>query len=267
MEGYDSAVDSALARAHAAHPSDWVEREDFERRLNEIKDLGVDLATACVEDIYLALACVSGKRAAIERLEASCLLPAREHVAKRFRDDALAEEVVQRLREKLLAPPDGAPRLLVYEGRGSLAAWIRVGVVRAAQDALRVAKREAPLKDDAAILDAEPEADVLRSKYGAVVSEALRDALRGLPRESRMILRVHYLDRVTIEGVAALLRVSRATAARRLLEARTAVVESIRSLLGAKLGVPPSEADSLIAALASRLDVSMRRELATISEV
>jgi RNA polymerase sigma-70 factor, ECF subfamily len=55
--------------------------------------------------------------------------------------------------------------------------------------------------------------------------------------------------------------VHRSTAARWIAEAREAIVDDTKSLLQARLGSTPSEIQSILTLVKSRLDVSFRRLL------
>jgi RNA polymerase sigma-70 factor (ECF subfamily) len=71
-------------------------------------------------------------------------------------------------------------------------------------------------------------------------------------------LRLHLLDHLSIDQIAAIYHVHRSTAARQIDSARTAVVESVRALLAARLEMETAELDSVLQLIASRVDVSLR---------
>jgi RNA polymerase sigma-70 factor, ECF subfamily len=214
--------------------------------------------------VYLACACLAGVKDAITVFEQTCIAPARAHAARRFRDDSLADELAQIVRHRLVV---GERKLGQYAGRGPLSAWVRIAMVRAGQNLKRSPRaRETSLSaGDERVLDSHPEAKLVNAHERFLANEALRGALHELAREDRVLLRMHYLDEVTLEGVAKILGVSRATAARRLAAARDQLVANMRRWLHEERGISTTQVDSLIGALAGQIDVSLRRELATLS--
>ncbi len=257
-----SRVDESLARAHAAHPARWVDDAAFVAAIEPLADPD----GAHVEDLFLAVACLAGQSEAIAVLEARAFAPARAHVARLF-GDQVADDVIQRTRAKLLT---GERRLALYRARGPLAGWVRVVAVREAQADRRAPERREIPHDDLEILGdagvADAEGLVLRARYGAAANAALQTALRTLDRETRVLLRMHYLDGATIEGVASILGVSRATAARRLAAARAEVAQGMRKALAEALGVDSEQVDSILSGLAGSFEITLRTALATTSE-
>jgi RNA polymerase sigma-70 factor (ECF subfamily) len=83
-----------------------------------------------------------------------------------------------------------------------------------------------------------------------------------LPSTDRGILRLHLLERLNIDEIAALHDVHRATAARWLTRIRHHIGEHTREALRARLRLDASELDSLLRAVDSRLDLSLSRILA-----
>lgn len=255
---------TALERAHARHPASWVDARAFEGRLAELASDADERTKLHVEDVYLACACLAGVKDALAAFERTCVAPAREHVARRFRDDSLADELAQIVRQRLVV---GERRLAQYTGRGPLGAWVRVAMVREGQSLKRSPQgRESPLSArDERVIESHPEAQLMKAHERRLANEALRVALKELAKEDRVLLRMHYVDEVTLEGVAKLRGVSRATAARHLAAARDHLVDGMRRYLHDQKGIRTTQIDGLIAALAGQMDVSLRRELATLS--
>ena len=107
----------------------------------------------------------------------------------------------------------------------------------------------------------DPEIDLLRARYAKAFQAALRTALETLPVRDRNVLRFSYLDGLSIDEIAAFYRVHRATAARWVARARTALIDETRRLVVERLTVGESELESLMRDLASQLEVSIRRLL------
>ena len=263
-------VDDLLARAHAAWPASWLPDATFLAHARA-RATGVPEAELLAGDLYLACACLHGVPDALAALEREHFARIREFAASVDSSPEFIKELSQRLRAKLLVADgaDGAdpPRIATYSGRGSLGGWVRVAAVRLARDIARSERAHARRHDEHAALDpqVDPELGYLKRAYGRAVSDAVQAALAALDGESRTLLKMHYLDGLTIEQVGLAFGKSRATSARMLAAARLALVADIRVRLTATVGVRPEEADSLLAFVRSRLDVSIGQALLTLS--
>ena len=76
-----------------------------------------------------------------------------------------------------------------------------------------------------------------------------------------MLLRFHHLDGLTVDDLARMYNVHRATAARWVAAAREAVFEETRLRLHDRLGVDDSTAVSVVKLVQSQLVNSLRRLL------
>jgi RNA polymerase sigma-70 factor (ECF subfamily) len=172
-----------------------------------------------------------------------------------------ADEVKQALRVELLA--DG--KIADFAGRGELAAWVRVSATRKALKLVRRADREETL--DEILLDhwpsstPDPAGKHLRSTYTAELKRAIREAFSALEVRQRNLLRQHILDELTIDDLARLYRVHRATCARWLADARADLGKLTRKKLLASLKVPSGDLDSLLRFLDSDIELSISRIL------
>lgn len=217
-------------------------------------------------DLYLALACLAGSREALAIFERDVLAAVLPSVVRACRDSMIAvDDVIQRTRERLFV--EQPPKLAQYLGRGPLIGWVRIVAVREALQDRRKSRRQRA-RDDAALLgapDAAPdlEVDVLQRRYGAAFRLAVTAALRRLTAEQRTLLRLHTHDGLSIDQLAPILGVHRATAARRLERARTDALEQTRAILRENHGLSPSEARSLVAVLGRALDISIGAALAS----
>ncbi|HEY0192168.1 MAG TPA: sigma-70 family RNA polymerase sigma factor, partial [Kofleriaceae bacterium] len=252
-----------LAGAHAARPAGWVADAAFiahagaHARACDPADAG-ELHAA---DLYLALACAHGVPAALEALEREHLVRIREFAASVDRSPGFVAELTQQLRARVLVAEPGRPaRIASYSGRGSLGAWIRVTAVRLARDLAR-AERGAERRDELPPAAIDPEVGYLKRAYGDAVNQAMATALAALAAEPRALLKMHYVDGRSIDQVGLAFGKSRATAARMLAAARLQLVADIRAALVATIGIRADEADSLLAFVRSRLDVSLASAL------
>jgi RNA polymerase sigma-70 factor (ECF subfamily) len=99
----------------------------------------------------------------------------------------------------------------------------------------------------------DPGLELLRARYAGDVRRAFAAALAALTERQRAVLRQYHLDGLTIDQLAALHHINRATAARWVAGARLDVVTATRKHLVADAGVPKSEVDSIIRLVRSQL--------------
>ena len=79
----------------------------------------------------------------------------------------------------------------------------------------------------------------------------------------RLLLRIHFIDGLTIDEIGAMHDIHRATAARRIQKARERLAKLTKEKLRVRLGIDRWEADSVIRLVRSRLDFSVRNYLAS----
>lgn len=257
-------LEEAARSAAAAFPGVKLAPEVFvahvRERLEGGKPDGLHL-----EDLYLACACLHRDKAAWRALDKLHLSRIRDFVARVDSSPAFADEVRQRLSEKLLHDDDGgAGKLSLYTGKGPLGGWIRVAAVREAQNMRRGAKHAVDPSDVAlASPEADPEVQLLKRKYAREFKEAFTTVLASISQDERNVLRLHYLDGLTIEEVGKAYNVSRATAARWLADAKSKIVGEVQTALQTKLGKQGGArgptAESLLALVHSQLDLSLRK--------
>jgi RNA polymerase sigma-70 factor (ECF subfamily) len=251
-------VDERVAAGREAWPGVEVDEARFLAWLEERGAEGLQ-----VEELYVTCACAAGDEAAIAALEA------------RYGGDlaaalgsfgaAVADEARQRMRASLFAPDEtGRRRIADYDGRGGLYGWLRVVAVRTAISLVRATHREVPLAD--AVLEpiagaGDPERDLLAATYGAEVRRSIESAVQGLSTRDRNLLRHHLLDRLTIDDLAALYGVHRATAARWLARAAERMGEATRRDLRGRLRLGAAELESVLRLVDTQLDASFSRIL------
>ncbi len=226
-------------------------------------------------DLYLAVALTGSNTAALQHFERSLLPDMVAAVAHLLTPTLKADDVRQILRARLFVPPpDETPKIAQYTGQGPLAGWLRVIAVRAVlnlrrdhrrSDAEQTAASEEDLLDLASPTD-NPELAFLRARFKDDFKQAFHDALMELETEDRNLLRLHLVEGLTIDEIAPVFGVHRATAARRLQKARERILEGTRRLLTEHLRLTESECSSLIGLVVSQLDVSIIRVLSTTHE-
>jgi RNA polymerase sigma-70 factor (ECF subfamily) len=249
------AVERALAEARAAWPDVDVPPEIFASYLAARAD-GADASKVHAADLYLACACARGDARAIAAFDRVYLAPV-EGIVRSVGAEHLAADLAQTVRARLLGDEQGRRRIEDYRGTGTLAGWIRIMSVRLASNARRHERaRTRAERTPGALAPPTIEDEVLRARYGDAFNAAFRDAFRALDAEDRLVLRLHFVEAMTFDQIAAALEFSRATVGRRLLGARTRLREETLRALEGSLAATRAEIESVLAALASHLDVS-----------
>ncbi len=263
------ALEHALDRARAAHPDLNLDLEAFAAALGASvagsADPLAEVAALHHGELLLAHAATRGDVVAIARLERDHLGPASAAFG-RILDSGERDDALQSLREKLLMPHDGAaPKLAEYGGRGSLAGWLKVVAVRLALSRLRGRRRHETPADDEALLDLpaplEPELEHMRAQYRAEFKGAFQDALQKLDARERNLLRLQFVDDLTVDQIGVIYRVHRATAARWVARARETLFDETRKNLSVRLRLAPSQLTSILDLVRSHVDVSLLRFL------
>ncbi|HUJ62168.1 MAG TPA: sigma-70 family RNA polymerase sigma factor [Kofleriaceae bacterium] len=250
---------SVSAAGRAAFGELGVADADVERLAAPLADAQ---RAAHAAEIYLAAGCIARAPAALAALERGYIARVPEVVAgKRLPPDAI-DELCQTVRERLLA--GDPPYLARAVGRGSLAGLVAVIANRAALDWLRararsVARAEPEPEADQLVATGDPARDHLRRATSAALKAAFEAAVAALPARERTLLRLHLVDGLTIDDVARMYDVHRATAARQIERAREAIAAATRERLAASL--PDAELGEIGALIASQLDLSLSRVL------
>ena len=174
------------------------------------------------------------------------------------------DDLRQLLRAKLFAghPPgiDG------YAGQGQIASWLRVAATRLFIDLGKRKDRARETLDDddgaAALLDPlDLGLELIKREYRAAVRAAIQHAARRLEPGDRHILRQHFVGGLTIDQLAAVLGIHRATAARRITRAREQLATMARDELATTLAITPQEVEEVVRLVVSRFDVSISQLL------
>jgi RNA polymerase sigma-70 factor (ECF subfamily) len=258
----DVAIDPSVAlaswnTARAAWPDITMSLEAFTAHLEK----HAETEAPNVVDLYLACACVAGNARAIATLETTCIADAGKAVWQVGPVDR--DDVLQKVRETLLVGTTGEPLIARYAGRGSLRGWVRSIVLRTAIKQARAQSRIVPLDEDGFIELAassdDPEIETFKQRYRDEFRAAFRTAVESLSVRHRNLLRHYFLDHMTIDELAALHRVHRATAARWIHDVRCELVGAVRRALDAQLPANDVGLRSIIELVASQLDLSLER--------
>jgi RNA polymerase sigma-70 factor (ECF subfamily) len=266
-------IAAELAAARERWPALTITDQQFAEALAERiasqKDLSSAWARLRVEDLALALWCATGDARAIAAFE-QVHRPDLDGVLARFRKlSVTGDELRQTLRIKLFVAADGRrPRIADYSGFGFLQNWLRVTALRALVDIARsekARKLEELLADDDMLgmpsLSPDIASRYSRDQISRAIKSAFARAVANLGPRQRNFLRHAQVDGLTLDQIAALYSVHRATVARTLAQARAELTEATRKELGAQLGIAEDSLDSVVRAADSRIDLSLSRVL------
>lgn len=233
---------------------------DLERFRSFLEERDIE-ATANLPDLLLSWASLQGDRAALTELERRLLRVARPILA-RYGDDTFAEDLLQEIRQKLLVG-QGA-KLRAYSGRGALVQYLKAVVSSAALDSTRRRRTDDAEEDDElqSLAAQGPKADsmLMHARYKEAFSAAFKEALESLTAEERTILRLRYMDGLTVEDIGRTFQVHRTTAMRRLEKLQEELSEKTREALRARLGIRSHELDGMM----KELDLSFADRLSRI---
>jgi RNA polymerase sigma-70 factor (ECF subfamily) len=263
-----AALRTAIDDARRAWPDVDLPDEPFvahlAARVRPDEDVTAALASLKIADLYLACAAGRGDAAAVAAFEQTLLARVGHFIARVDTSPHFVAEVTQALRIKLFVGSDGRGRLSQYSGRGALGSWVCAAALRTAYDLRRQESRHAHDHDgDLDVLAASDDAELelLRARYRDDFRAALRDAIAALDTRARTLLRLYFLERLTMEQIGTIYRVHETTALRWISHARETVIEQVRATIKKKLQLSASECEELMGLLSSRLDVTVRRLL------
>jgi len=260
----DAALGAALRQlveeGERAFPELDLAPDVFVRHLAARAPAGAPPPPSRAPDLFLACACATQVRGAVEAFERAHLGAVGAYLARLRPSSEFVDELRQLLREKLFVERNGSPaKIAEYDGKGALANWVRVVAMRAAlnlrQRSPRGVEEAGREREDPATAD--PEIAYLKRRYGEAFNTAFRGAVAALDHEPRELLRLHFVDGLTLDELAARAGVHRATIARRLAAAREAVADEARRLLRAALGASDAELASLAGIIRSQIELSL----------
>jgi len=215
-------------------------------------------------DLYLACACAHGDPAAVAILERDYIAGLDAPLRATGLGAHAVDEVRQRVRELLLVGSDDVPAIASYRGKGHLRSWVRAVAVRQAMQHFR-GVRETPVDDSALaeLPDVAGDAQLApwKQQYAVAFREAFEQAVNALSEHDRLLLRQHHLDQLSVDELATLHKVHRATAARWVAATRAALLAGVRTRMIARLGITGGELDSALRLARSQLDISIHRLL------
>ena len=214
------------------------------------------------DDLAWARALAAGDAAELERYERELVPMVAAQLRRRGLTTEDVADIQQTLRARMFVGDGNGPAIARYEGRGPLRSWVLVSALReAVRVRQRAAREPAPGDDDLiALADRDGGASPApndKERYRDAFRTAFRAALATLTPRVRNLLRMHVLDELSIDQIAAVQGVHRATAARWIERARETVARSVRRDLMRQLGADPFEADEILQWVQSRIELSL----------
>ena len=202
------------------------------------------------EDLFLAAACAHGDRLAWEYFADEYLPLVQKLAAQACRQFQESEDLAQEIVSQLIGDRG---KLGGYDGRGSLASWLRVAVARAAIDRFRRVRREVSWEEttergcepSAASESLQGAPESLDARWGPVLARVLAGQIEQLPARDRLLLGLYYVSEVPLKIIGRRYGVHEATVSRWLNRIRNTLRTGVEKELRRRHGLRPRETDTL----------------------
>ncbi len=261
-------VETWLAQGRLAYPDVELDDASFHTAAgrHEVSDESIQGA-----DLFLATACARGLPSAVRYFEQEYLEKIPRWLKLPPEDADVVAEVRQRVATRALVGREGAPpRIAQYAGRGPLWAWVRIIALREHARLRRELGRQGAVEvSDDDELDrlarsGELSADLLalRGQYQAAMMAAFRAAIVALPPRERTLLRLAYVDALSLDAIGRMYGVNKSTVSRWLATCRAELLAGAGERLRAELAIPADAIESLLGIMPRDLDVSLHGLLA-----
>ncbi len=263
-EAITAALDGLVDKAEVAN-----DPVGFCAHLGAILDADAEPMTAlaglAARDLGIAYGCLRGDPMALEAFEREHLTPVLPALARMGASAAAIDEQAQALRARLLVGDTATPAgIRDYRGQGGLRRWVRAVLVHQYLNAIRDNRREVGT-DDESVLDAladpgiDPRLAYLKQRYRDSFAASIDAAAAGLQPNERAVLHYTFVDGLNLDALGRALRISRASAHRRLTAAREALLAGTERELQDRLALTREEVVSLHRLVRSQLELSMGR--------
>jgi RNA polymerase sigma-70 factor (ECF subfamily) len=263
---------SAIDRGRAAWPGVAVSGDEL-AQIAALRLSGAASrdASACAQsldaaELYLAAGCTRGDPVALAQFRVRYFDALAAPLRRMGLGAAQCDDVWQILCTRLLVGAgDDPPRIVRYAGAGKLAGLVRVAATRLALNCREKEKRGEEgdgWLDDLPAAISDPELHFMKREHRAALKEELEAAVKDLSSRQRMVLRLHLVERLGIDSIAAICSVHRATAARQVAAAKETLAIRVRLRLVARWNVSDRDLHALKSLVDGQLDLSLRRLLA-----
>lgn len=225
-----------------------------------------ELGQLRLRELFLVFGYGRGDPAAQEIIEQEYL----PEIERSLRSYALSDldrgDIRQMLRQRLWASLVPQPGSAPYSGRGELLGWLRVMAIREARHTVQRHRRASHLLWREAAgserLVEGVDQQLLKAQYLHGLRQAFGAAMEALSPRDRELLHDTYINNQSIDALAVLYKVHRATVARWIRRARKALRRQIRRSLQQQPGLSGVNPNEIVQLVGSQLDVSMRPRLA-----
>ena len=197
------------------------------------------MSTPYARDLELARQCAAGEEHAWERFVLE-YRPVLYRAADALDRNGGARDLADSLYAELYGIPEGGSErrslFRYYQGRSSLATWLRAVLSQRYVDRLRAQKRLEPLPDDEGTPShhhgspGEPP-DPDRPRHLALLRRALARAVDRLDSRDRLRLGCYYVQELTLADTGRLLKEHEATVSRQLARTRRVLREDVERQL------------------------------------
>jgi RNA polymerase sigma-70 factor, ECF subfamily len=253
-------IAEAYERCLQRYPTIQISYKDFQGRIEEILSKGLSLSKAQsrikaltlihYEDLFLAMGCSRQDRVAWEHFAEEYIPLLQKFSTQACGDSGEGEDLAQEITVKMLKEGN---RLAGYNGRGSLAGWLRAAVAHAAVDRFRRARRLVSLDDsshsgalanwvDSGDQDSE---ETLDSRWGPIISNAVSESISRLAARDRLVLGLYYLRGISLLAIGRQFRIHEATVSRWLERLRRDIRKQLEIDLRKKHGLCADDIRSL----------------------
>jgi len=232
------------------------------RHVASAADVVEALDALCAADLYVACGCAEGSRAAIDVFDREYLPSLTGYVARVDPTPDFVAEVRQALRVKMLTRDGAKPPLIAeYAGRAPLGTWLRVVAVRIARDLLKKDARYVTYPTErngrGASPAHDPEGEFLREESAAQLNRAFERTIQGLGDRDRTLLRLYFVEGMSLAAVGRMYHVHESTILRRINGLRDKLLDEVKR----ELELDSSELVSNMALVRSRLDFHLAHGL------
>lgn len=224
----------------------------------------IDLATLAVEvgaDLYLTFACTRQLPGAIHAFHQAYAAKIRSIGRSFGGSDFFADEVFQRLSEKLfVASEQRPPGISQYRGEAPLSAWLNTATRRLALRHAKATHPERFLNDDMLANEiseaCDQELSFFREQHRELVRTALSSALRQMPMRERRFLQLNLIGGISMDRIGKIYGISQSSVSRKIQRALRNVVDSAKQELRVKLRVSDDEIESMFRVIRSCIDLT-----------
>lgn len=268
-----------LERLLKRAPLDWPEIqlpiEQFvsflARHLPLVGAQAEELSVLRGNELYLVCAYGLGDEAAYKILEAQYMPKVHQALVRLSTPPPLMSDIEQELRHRLIEMHDPSIQRRGYSGRSGLAGWLCLSAIRAARLRLKRGQRERPLEQAALMvipgLGKTAETDLLTQRYKEAFQSAFAHAIAALSARERNLLRYHFLMNLSIDQVAPIYGVHRATVARWIGRAQERLVTQTRQQFLARVPESPESLVEVMELIQSQLSLNLGRLLESTAEL